>query len=76
MEEDEEMQKGVRVYKNEPRSRLASESQFGDEELADDCPELDVETMLESLKLDMGGDDESQADNDEAMNIVNEEAMN
>jgi len=77
VEEDEEMQKGVRVYKNEPRSRLASESQFGDEELADDCPELDVETMLGSLKLNMEGDDdsESQVDlNDAAMN--NEEAMN
>ena len=65
VEEDEEIKKGVRVYKNE-QERLETESQAADDEddIADDCPELEVEEMLESLKLDMTSNN-STNNNDE-----------
>merc|ERR1712226_1826018 len=54
VEEDEEIKKGVKVYRNE-QERLETESQAANDEddIAEDCPELEVEEMLESLKLDM-----------------------
>lgn len=65
VEEDEEIKKGVRVYKNE-QERLETESQAADDEddIAEDCPELEVEEMLESLKLDMRNNNNNE-DEDE-----------